>query len=834
MELQHFTGTERRLIDALEQMPESFIFFSPDGRIQYANARSRELLRSNGNPTTLRGVIGPEADSLVSRSVRSGAAPLQFRSVLKDAGTGERVFMSLLRSPEGTVTISGNLSGPVVEGYAYMYNAIFRWSSDAMFVLCASTRRLIDVSDRACMLTGYSHDELLGKRFDDLVSPDQLDEAGKLIEGVEPDRTISARMCLIGNRDQPVIVDANIRLVQFNGQRVLLASVRDITELERQEAELRKRNSELSALNYISTTASSTLDLSEVLSRSIVKTCEVTGIPMGCIFLMQAGVLVPSSYKGVSESFIKGVTPLKIDECAEGKAVLYRTPEVVEDLRQYGHVKCDMHLQSGIRSLVSVPIIYRDEVIGVMDLATPDVRRYTAEEIRLYQSIANTIAGAINNASYVRQINRQKNELAELVDRLRRSNEQLRLTYNVQTRITSSINLDETLDAIIENAPMMVGLNNCVIFTVDEGEITEIRGTQPHDKAAGQIRFRMDELIATKEAMENRRAIVIEDALLYPRISQRLVHLLGARTCIIIPLAARDKVLGAMWLYDTRGPRAYSEEDLAGASALSSQASIALDNALLFQELSRAKGELEDSYERLKSLDRMKMEFFTIISHELRTPLTTIKGYSELLKDGILGPVNEEQRDRLTKIDASVDRLTSIVENLSDISGMASKQFSGKKLPVSLNELIDEVVRGITFIAETKRIPIALDVPLKLPIIYADRGKIEQVLLNILNNAIKYTPDGGRISVTARDEDDHLLVAVHDTGIGIPARDLENIFSGFYHAGYKLSYEYKGVGLGLAISRRIIEGHGGKIWAESEPGRGSTFFFTLPKQAPRS
>jgi signal transduction histidine kinase len=154
-------------------------------------------------------------------------------------------------------------------------------------------------------------------------------------------------------------------------------------------------------------------------------------------------------------------------------------------------------------------------------------------------------------------------------------------------------------------------------------------------------------------------------------------------------------------------------------------------------------------------------------------------------------------------------------------------------LPVSLNDLISEVVRGIAFLAERKGIKLSGNVPADFPMIYVDRARISQVILNIVNNAIKYTPPGGSITIGAKDEGDHVLVSVHDTGIGIPKKDLENIFSGFYHADYKLSYEYKGAGLGLALSKGIIESHGGRIWAESEVGKGSTFYFTLPRSAPK-
>ncbi|CAJ35938.1 GAF domain-containing sensor histidine kinase [Methanocella arvoryzae] len=444
---------------------------------------------------------------------------------------------------------------------------------------------------------------------------------------------------------------------------------------------------------------------------------------------------------------------------------------------------------------------------------------------QIYLNLLNTPAGAVMISNY--STTREEREDAKIIE----CNELLKLTNYVQSQITRSMNIDETLDAVVKNVPRMVGLENCIIFMIEDGEIVEIKTTEGIRNRLRGMRIRMEDLIATKEAVDKSQPIVVEDVAQYKRLSSKMVDLLAPTTGLILPLAARGKVIGVMWLYNTKKPRRYSADDISRANALSNQVATAVDNAMLFDELSQAKSELEISYERLKSLDRMKMEFFTLISHELRTPLTTIKGYAELLKDGTLGPVNDEQRDRLSRIDASVDRLTGIVESLSDLSGVASRQYAGEKIPVSLNELIEEVVRGIDFLADLKKLKITLDVPLTLPMISADRSRIQQVLLNVLNNAIKYTPDGGQISISVRDECDHLLIAVRDTGIGIPKEDIENIFSGFYHSGYKLSYEYKGAGLGLAISRKIVESHGGKIWADSEPGKGSTFFISLPKQS---
>jgi signal transduction histidine kinase len=166
---------------------------------------------------------------------------------------------------------------------------------------------------------------------------------------------------------------------------------------------------------------------------------------------------------------------------------------------------------------------------------------------------------------------------------------------------------------------------------------------------------------------------------------------------------------------------------------------------------------------------------------------------------------------------------------MADISSFESRQYPVNKVPTSVQDLANELVETMGFLFKNKHITVEVDVPMGLSLAEVDPKRLEQVLLNLLNNALKYTPEGGQVTITARNRDADILVSVHDTGIGIPKKDLDQIFSGFYHSGYKLSYEYKGPGLGLAVSRKIIESHGGRIWAESEVGKGSTFYFTIPK-----
>ncbi|HTX43816.1 MAG TPA: HAMP domain-containing sensor histidine kinase, partial [Methanocella sp.] len=352
--------------------------------------------------------------------------------------------------------------------------------------------------------------------------------------------------------------------------------------------------------------------------------------------------------------------------------------------------------------------------------------------------------------------------------------------------------------------------------------IVSIKAPAAVEKKFGKLRFSLDELVASRIAMEERKPLFIEDAENFPDISQRIVKMLGFKSAIVLPLIARDRVLGVMWLYTTDRRVRFDDDDRRSAVALSDQAAVVIDNARIFKEL-------EESYEKMKDLDKTKMEFFTLISHELRNPLAIIKGFTELLYDGTLGPINDKQKDKLQKIRENVDRLTDMVNKMSEISTMETRRYPLEKTPTSLSWMAGEIADTMGFLFKNKRIALKVEIPPELPVVEVDRGRMEQVLLNLLNNALKYTPEGGEVDVAAKDRGSDILVSVHDTGIGIPKKDLDKIFSGFYHAGYKLSYEYKGPGLGLAISRKIVEGHGGRIWAESEEGKGSTFYFTIPK-----
>ena len=244
-------------------------------------------------------------------------------------------------------------------------------------------------------------------------------------------------------------------------------------------------------------------------------------------------------------------------------------------------------------------------------------------------------------------------------------------------------------------------------------------------------------------------------------------------------------------------------------------------------ELRSANTELEIVNAELRKLDQLKTDFLNIASHELRTPLTSIKGFAGFVAEEKLGELNEKQKDALSKVVSNSDRMTRLIDNMLDMSKIRSGKLELNIARLDLPGLIGGVAVDMKLVAEEKNISFTAEMPDGLAI-EGDRDRIEQVLVNLLGNAIKFTPVGGSVSVTAVDHETCVRVRVTDTGIGIAHDDLAHIFEDFWQVD-----KSKGTGLGLAIAASIVREHGGAVWATSKEGLGSTFGFRLPKKVPQ-
>jgi two-component system sensor histidine kinase BarA len=255
-------------------------------------------------------------------------------------------------------------------------------------------------------------------------------------------------------------------------------------------------------------------------------------------------------------------------------------------------------------------------------------------------------------------------------------------------------------------------------------------------------------------------------------------------------------------------------------------------------EITEKSARLHGAVERLNELDRAKSNFLATISHELRTPLTSVIGYSEMLLEGMAGPISGEQRDYLETILAKADNLLQIITGILEVARMESGILRVERAPVAITDLIHAV--AATLSSEAARRSIAMRLPgAGVPRVIGDTRKLRQVVTHLLTNALKFTPQGGGVTVetaigplsptrepTAAGIG--VLVSVRDTGIGIPPGALAHIFEPFFQVDQSSTRAYGGSGLGLSLARSYVEAHGGSIWVDSRPGEGSTFTVSLP------
>jgi signal transduction histidine kinase len=253
--------------------------------------------------------------------------------------------------------------------------------------------------------------------------------------------------------------------------------------------------------------------------------------------------------------------------------------------------------------------------------------------------------------------------------------------------------------------------------------------------------------------------------------------------------------------------------------------------ARLEEIIAKRTDDLQGVNEELKRLDRLKVNFFSVINHEMRTPLTAIMGYTDLLFDDT--SLKDQQVDILNIVQDNARRLLDLVNNLLDISRLEDGRLTIRPEVLEINTAIERALGVIKPMADKKRISIAVDIPGATPSIYGDPRRVDQILINLLHNAVKYTPDTGSVYLTAQEDGntDLVQISVADTGIGIPAELQPGVFDRFVRAEQAEKTHIVGSGLGLSIAKGLVEAHGGEIWVESEEGCGATFTFTLPVTA---
>lgn len=246
-------------------------------------------------------------------------------------------------------------------------------------------------------------------------------------------------------------------------------------------------------------------------------------------------------------------------------------------------------------------------------------------------------------------------------------------------------------------------------------------------------------------------------------------------------------------------------------------------------ERKQAEEELKKTVEKLKELDKLKDDFLNLTTHELKTPLIPIKSQAQLLLAGDYGALNKEQSEAMEMILRNEENLNRLSSDVLDIAKIRSNKLNLALEKASLNEAIAEMIKNLKTTAEEKHIDLSFSPAPELPKILIDKTRIEQVVGNLLGNAIKFTPEGGKIKIKIQKKENNIITTVEDTGIGLSQENIEKIFTPFFQVESNLARKYHGTGLGLPICKGIIENHNGKIWADSQgEGKGTSFSFSLP------
>ncbi len=294
-------------------------------------------------------------------------------------------------------------------------------------------------------------------------------------------------------------------------------------------------------------------------------------------------------------------------------------------------------------------------------------------------------------------------------------------------------------------------------------------------------------------------------------------------TRLIVPLIHRDEIIGILSLGEKKGNGSYTYDEIGLLNTMAKELSLSLENSRLHIHLKERSKELERA-------NAAKSDFLNVVSHELKTPLTFIIAQLGILKKETLGRLTKSQKEGIKKIEEKGFKLNSVITDILNLAAIENKKFYELKTEkVYLRKLIDEVAKAFGLLIYHKGLSIELDLPDRFPSVFSDSGKISDILYRLLDNAVKFTPSGGEITIGARETKAEIEIFVSDTGIGIAKENEGRIFERFYQQDGSITRKYSGMGLGLAITSELVKALGGKIWVSSKQGEGSTFTFTIPK-----
>lgn len=576
-------------------------------------------------------------------------------------------------------------------------------------------------------------------------------------------------------------------------------------------AESEKRTHQLRTLYDMTRQLSSTLD-QEVLLKTVLRNAvEILDCEAGSLLLADRQSKELVFRVGLGRG-LEGLANQRMPEDSgiAGRAFRKRETVVVNGMQSatvWSEI-LDQGVKIPVRSLMAAPMQVKNRVIGVIVVLNhQDGSDFTAEDQAMLSAFASQAAVAVENSTLYTMTDQA---LAARV-------EELSIMQRIDRELNTSLDVHRAMKITLEWAMRQSGAAAGLIGMVETAGV-RLMASMGYD---GELSAYQDQLLPTSKVHLGRLLVQRMPIQIQP-VKPGEALLDGAKSQVVVPIQREKEVTGVI-LVESKQPDGCPKDVIEFLARLSDHASIAIANAQL--------------YNAVQAANVAKSEFVSFVAHELKNPMTSIKGYTELLAARAVGPVNENQANFLQVIRANIDRMNTLISDLNDLSKIEAGRLRLDFSPIALKEVVDEVERSTRRQLEEKQQRFIIEIPDDLPRVWADRDRLMQILVNLVSNAHKYSDSGGEITLGAQvwleekgggNHQQVVHVWVSDNGIGIAPEDRSRIFQKFFRSDDPKTREAPGAGLGLNITRSLVEMQGGKIWFESEFRKGTTFNFTVP------
>jgi signal transduction histidine kinase len=613
--------------------------------------------------------------------------------------------------------------------------------------------------------------------------------------------------------------DKQVKLATMFADQAMIAieNVRLFDEVQARSRELSESLEQQTATaEVLEVISRSTSDIQPVVDAIVRISRHLCSADYAMVFRLHDGKYHVAASHGAQPDFVRYIEENPISPghgTLTGRTALeQRTIYIQDALTDPSYEWREAAVRGNYRTTLGVPLLRGSETIGVIALVSKEVKAFTDKQIKLVETFADQAVIAIENV-------RLFNEVQARTEELGRSVEELKALGDVTQAVNSTLDLETVLSTIVAKAVQLSRADSGVIYVFEEQDQRfRVRATFGlSEELVAAIRDQADTIRQATLDREPQETPDIGDET--PSPLRDIAMRAGLRARLVMPLVGSNRVIGALVIRRKQSGN-FSKQTIQLLKTFAAHSVLAIQNARLFREI-------EEKGRELAEASKHKSQFLANMSHELRTPLNAILGYTELILDSIYGEMSEKARAVLERLQANGEHLLGLINDVLDLSKIEAGQLTLSLDDYSLSDVVHGVVSAVEPLAAEKRLAFKAEVAPDLPTGRGDGRRLSQVLLNLVGNAIKFT-DTGEVAIRASTTNGAFTVAVCDTGPGIPSADQAKIFEEFQQADSSITRKKGGTGLGLSIAKRIIEMHGGRLWVESEPGKGSIFYFTLP------